>query len=304
VIKADGLAAGKGTAVCYSHQEAEEAIDEFMVRQSFGRAGARVEIEEFLRGPELSAFALVDGEHFQPLLAARDHKQIFDGNEGPNTGGMGGYARPSYATPELMDELGRRVFAPVVASLAARGCPFVGVLYAGLFLTDQGPKVIEFNCRWGDPEAQLLLPLLESDLVDVMSSCIEGRLDQLQIEWSKQVSVGVALASAGYPASSHKGDPISGLDQVGDDAIVFHAATRRSPSGELTTDGGRVLTVVALGDTLAQASEKAYSSVERIHFDGMHYRRDVASDDVGAAVPSAILEGTPHNGDAKRGFGA
>lgn len=292
VLKADGLAAGKGTVVCHSRQEAEATIEEFMIRRIYGAAGERLEIEEFLRGPELSAFALVDGTHVLPLLGARDHKPLGDGNAGPNTGGMGGYARPSDATPELMEEIRERVFLPTVRAMAAEGCPFVGVLYAGLILTQEGPKVIEFNCRWGDPEAQLLVPLLETDLVDLMFGCIEGRLDRLSVDWSAQTTVGVVLASAGYPEAPRKGDRIRGLDALEDNALVFHAATRlvtQEPASTegvptLVTDGGRVLTVVGVGDTLAEASLRAYRNVDRIHFEGKQYRRDLATDNDGAVA--------------------
>ena len=286
VLKADGLAAGKGTAVCHTIQEVRSAVEELMVNRVFGVSGERLEIEEFLEGSELSAFALVDGVHVLPLLSARDHKALLDANRGPNTGGMGGYARPSNATPELLEEIRARVFQPTVDAMAGEGCLFVGVLYAGLFLTRDGPKVIEFNCRWGDPEAQLLLPLLDSDLVDLMLACLEGRLDQVSVKWRDQTACGVVLAAAGYPEAPRKGDRIAGLNGVDNDVLVFHAATRAAQSSadgnggtDFATDGGRVMTVVAVGDTLVEASHRAYANIERIHFDGRQYRSDLAADD-------------------------
>jgi phosphoribosylamine--glycine ligase len=286
VLKADGLAAGKGTVVCHSRAEAEATIDEFMVRGIFGEAGQRLEIEEFLEGPELSVFALSDGEHVLPLLSARDHKALLDGNMGPNTGGMGGYARPAYATSELLDDVHRRILEPTVHAMAHEGCPYVGVLYAGLILTSDGPRVIEFNCRWGDPEAQLQLPLLQTDLVDLMDACLDGALERTQASWHAGTTLGVTLAAGGSPGPVRKGDVISGLDRVESDVLVFHAATRRTDAG-LVTDGGRVLTVVAAGSTLGEARERAYRNVSRIHFEGMQFRSDLGADE--AAAGPAIL---------------
>lgn len=278
VLKADGLAAGKGTVVCRTRAEADSTIDDFMVSGIHGPAGQRVEIEEFLEGPELSVFALADGCHVMLLLNARDHKALLDGNRGPNTGGMGGYARPSDATPELLDQIRDRILEPTIRAMATEACPFVGVLYAGLMLTQDGPRVIEFNCRWGDPEAQLILPLLETDLVDLMDACLEGGVDRLVPTWRAGTMLGVTLAADGYPGQVRKGDAISGLDGVDDGILVFHAATRRTPAG-LLTDGGRVLTVVAHGSTLSEARERAYRNVSRIRFEGMQYRTDLGADE-------------------------
>lgn len=287
VLKADGLAVGKGTVVCRATEEIERTIDEFMVQRIHGASGLRIEVEEYLAGPELSAFALVDGSHFLPMLPARDHKPLLDGNLGPNTGGMGGYARPADATPELMEEINQRIFAPTVKALADLGCPYVGVLYAGLILTPSGPRVIEFNSRWGDPEAQLLLPLLDTDLVELSLACIEGRLDRTEVRWKDGVTLGVGLASQGYPATSRKGDPIEGLNQVDGDVHVFHHATRFAENRPdvFLTDGGRILTVVAVGRSLAEARVHAYDNVERIRFAGMQYRRDLGAEGSGIMAP-------------------
>jgi phosphoribosylamine---glycine ligase len=277
VLKADGLASGKGTFVCHTLAEADVAVDELMVGGAIGAAGSRVEVEEYLEGEELSAFALVDGTHFTPLIPARDHKPLLDGNVGPMTGGMGGYTRPDYATPELMQQISDTIFAPTVKALADAGCPYVGVLYAGLFITKDGPRVIEFNCRWGDPEAQLLMPLLNSDLIDLSLACIEGRLPEFDVEWNDGVTLGVCVAAAGYPGTARKGDLIRGLDDVDSDVHVFHAATRfpSDPEDDFVTDGGRILTVVATGQTLAEAHAQAYENIARISFDGMQFRGDL-----------------------------
>lgn len=296
VLKADGLAGGKGAVVCRSLEDAEAVIDEFMVRGALGQAGQQLVVEEFLEGQELSVFALADGAHTLPLIAARDYKPLFDDDQGPNTGGMGGYTQPRYAAPELMDEVHRTVLEPVVQAMSQEGCPYVGVLYAGLMITREGPKVLEFNCRWGDPEAQLLLPLLQTDLVELMQACLEDRLQGLQVAWRPEHTCAVVLAARGYPTAPVRGDKIEGLDDIEDGVLVFHAATRaldaprrgwlqrqlRSTTQAdlgLMTDGGRVLTVVARGPTLAEARAKAYANVERIHFEGMQYRRDIAASD-------------------------
>jgi phosphoribosylamine--glycine ligase len=299
VLKADGLALGKGTVVCRTLAEADAVIDDFMVKAIHGEAGARIEVEQYLEGDELSAFALVDGSQFTPLLPARDHKALLDGNRGPNTGGMGGYSRPPYATPALMEEINHRVFAPVVRGLAETGAPFIGVLYAGLFITREGPRVIEFNARWGDPEAQLLLPLLDTDLAELSLACIEGRLDEVPVDWRPGVTVGVGVAAAGYPDTPRKGDAISGLDDVDDDVLVFHAATRFADGNDdlFLTDGGRILTVVAEGDTLAAARQRAYANVERIHFEGMQYRGDLAGVGPAAATIPEVAQNRPAGGE-------
>lgn len=296
VLKADGLAGGKGAVVCRSLEDAEAVIDEFMVRGALGQAGQQLVVEEFLEGQELSVFALADGAHTLPLIAARDYKPLLDDDQGPNTGGMGGYTQPRYAGPELMDEVHRTVLEPVVQAMSQEGCPYVGVLYAGLMITREGPKVLEFNCRWGDPEAQLLLPLLQTDLVELMQACLEDRLQGIQVAWRPEHTCAVVLAARGYPTGPVRGDKIEGLDDIEDGVLVFHAATRALDASRrgwlqrqlrstmqadlgLMTNGGRVLTVVAQGPTLAEARAKAYANVERIHFEGMQYRRDIAASD-------------------------
>jgi phosphoribosylamine--glycine ligase len=298
VLKADGLAGGKGAVVCDSLEGAETVIEDFMVRGALGGAGERLVIEEYLEGVELSVFALADGQHVLPLTMARDYKPLLDGDQGPNTGGMGGYARPSYATPALMEEVQRRILEPTILAMGVEGEPYVGVLYAGLMLTPEGPKVLEFNCRWGDPEAELLLPLLKTDLVDLMEACIDGRLHETAVEWAEERTCGVVLASRGYPATPERGVKISGLDDLDQGVLAFHGGTRllKSPPARtgwlrrgppptseadvgLVTDGGRVLTIVARGSTLSEARAKVYANIARVHFPGMQYRQDIGLDE-------------------------
>ena len=298
VLKADGLAAGKGAVVCQTSDEADETIDDFLVRRVHGEGGSNVVVEEFLEGTELSVFALCDGEHVLPLIGARDYKPVADDDRGPNTGGMGGYAPPRYATPALMERVTRDILEPTVAAMAAEGAPYVGVLYAGLMLTREGPRVLEFNCRWGDPEAELIMPLLRTDLVELMQACIDGRLQDTKVEWNDGVSCGVVLAARGYPSASAKGEKITGLDDLEDGVMAFHGGTRllQSPSQQggwlrrslqgpvvqdtgIVADGGRILTVVATGTTVAEARARAYANVDRIKFDGMQYRTDLGAVD-------------------------
>ena len=300
VLKADGLASGKGAVVCRSLEEVDATIDDFLVRGIHGEAGKNVVVEEFLEGTELSVFALADGQRVLPLIGARDYKQLSDGDFGPNTGGMGGYAPPAYATPELMDRVRQEILEPVVRAMAAEGAPYSGVLYAGLMLTHEGPRVLEFNCRWGDPEAELVFPLLKSDLVELMQACIDGRLLDVRVEWHEGAACGVVLAARGYPTMPARGEKITGLDELEDGVLAFHGATRllqteahqggwlkRTLQGPvvqdtgIVTDGGRVLTVVATGASVAEARARAYANVARIHFEGMQYRKDL-----GAADPS------------------
>ncbi len=295
VVKADGLAAGKGATVCRTVEEAYRAVDDLLERRILGAAGERVVIEEFLEGEELSVFALADGEHVLPLIGARDYKPLLDGDRGPNTGGMGGFAPAGDADLGLIERVRHQILEPTVAAMAADGAPFIGVLYAGLMLTEAGPKVLEFNCRWGDPEAEVILPLLRSDLAELMEACLERRLPEMHVDWETGCSCGVVLAAGGYPDALSKGDRIAGLEALEDGALVFHGATRVLPSEEphgvglghasqhaaahrpeVVTDGGRVLIVVATAPTLSEARTRAYDNVQRIHFDGMQYRRDIA----------------------------
>ena len=278
VVKADGLAAGKGVLVCDTRAEAEAALKQIMVDCAFGAAGDKVLIETRLDGEEASLLAFCDGTTVAPMLPARDYKRALDGDGGLNTGGMGGYCPSPHLTPELVDEVTRRVLQPAVDGMRRRGTPYVGVLYAGLMLTDAGPRVLEFNCRFGDPETQLLMPLLDTDLVDIMFACIEGRLTSVPIAWKPLTSVGVVLASGGYPGGYAKGKRISewANGRMGDEAIVFHAGTKLQ-DGELVTSGGRVLVVVSTAPTLPEARDRAYEGVAQVHFEEMHYRTDIAA---------------------------
>jgi phosphoribosylamine--glycine ligase len=283
VVKADGLAAGKGVIVCENQEEAQAALRRIMLAREFGTAGDTAIIEEHLSGREVSLLAFSDGRSVVPLPPARDHKRVFEGDAGPNTGGMGAYAPlPDVGSP-LIEELTDTVLRPAVEGMAARGTPYVGMLYAGLILTDQGPQVLEFNCRFGDPEAQALLPLLApgASLFAILLACVEGRLDQVPVPWRDGTCATVVISSPGYPGDYPRGLPISGLDQFQptDDLIVFHAGTARQ-DGKIVTAGGRVLAVSATGPTLAVALQRAYSAVADICFDGMHYRRDIGQKDV------------------------
>ncbi len=283
VIKADGLAAGKGVMVVGALEEAEAAIGKCFVDRAFGDAGLSVLVEECLVGHECSVLALCDGETILPLDPAQDYKRIFDGGKGPNTGGMGCYSPVPRVPPELVEEIIELVHRPTIEELKHRGIGFRGVLYAGLMLTGEGPKVLEFNTRFGDPEVQAIFPRLESDLVELMLATAEGSLGEHSLSWKDERSVSVIMASAGYPESSHKGDIISGLDADGqlEGLEVFHAGTAEK-DGKFITNGGRVLAVSALAPTFREARDKAYAGVEKIRFDGMQYRRDIAEEAVEA----------------------
>ena len=280
VVKADGLAAGKGVTVAADRDEAEAALAALFERRTLGSAGDVVVVEECLSGPELSVLALCDGERIAVLPPARDYKAAFAGGRGPNTGGMGAFTRPSFATPGLLARVRVEILEPTVRELARRGAPFVGVLYAGLMLTASGPKVIEFNCRLGDPEAQVILPLLESDPLEVLAAVADGDLGGAPLRWSDDILCGVVVASGGYPGAYSTGHPISGLDSVPPDALVFHAGTRRRDDGAVVTDGGRVLTVVGRGTTRAAATERAHLGAAAISFEGARHRSDIGDEDV------------------------
>ena len=277
VVKADGLAAGKGAIVTSTTDEALEAVERLMAQRLLGGAGSRVVIEERLSGREVSAQAFSDGEAVAPLPLACDHKQVFDGDAGPNTGGMGVFSPPWWAGADLEDQIMRQITLPTLAGLRAEQRPFKGVIYPQLMLTEGGLQIIEFNARLGDPETQALLPRLRSDLLDVVWACLNGGLADLRVEWTEDASVCVVLASGGYPGAYRTGLPIGGVDTVDADVQVFQAGTRRADNGELVTAGGRVLSVTATAPTLAEAREKAYANVERIHFEGVHYRRDIGA---------------------------
>lgn len=278
VVKADGLAGGKGVVVAYSEREALTALDSFMRDQSLGQAGAAVLLEDFLQGIELSLFALTDGERIIPLAPACDYKPVYDDNKGGNTGGMGAFSPPKFATPEKLAEIEKRILRPTVAAMAAAGAPFRGLLYAGLMMTDSGPYVIEFNCRFGDPETQVVLPRLTSDLAELCAAVAAGRLDTVSPPtWSDEAACGVALVSGGYPGDYEKGKTITGLDTLDSDILAFHAGTRREPDGRLVTNGGRVLTLVARGPSVIAARERVYANIGRVRFDGAHWRTDIGA---------------------------
>ena len=277
VVKADGLAAGKGVVVAETHEEAERAIDGAMVQRAFGDAGAAVVLEERLEGPEVSYFVIADGEHAVPLVAAQDHKRIFDDDRGPNTGGMGAFAPSPLVDADLSERIHREIVRPVLDGLVREGMPYRGVLYCGLMLTAEGPKVIEFNVRFGDPEAQVVLPLIGEPLAPLLWDTATGVLRSRPAVTRDGVAVGVVLAAAGYPADVRTGDLIEGLDRVAaecEDVLVFCAGVKQRDQG-LVTAGGRVLTVVAQADTFAAAIARSYDAVSRITFAGMQYRRDI-----------------------------
>ena len=276
VVKADGLAAGKGVVVAQTVEEAVDAVNAMMEDHIFGASGGRIVIEECMVGEEASLLAFVDGKTIVPMIPAQDHKRIFDNDEGPNTGGMGAYAPAPVLTPELAQTVYDTILVPVVQGLAKEGITYQGCLYAGLMITADGPKVVEFNCRFGDPETQAVLPLLDGDLAQIMYACTRGTLRNDMVHWKPGSACCVIMASKGYPASSHKGDVISGLDAVDDDVVVFHSGTKKV-DGVYQTHGGRVLGVTALGEDLKAAIDKAYANVRRISFDGQQVRSDIGA---------------------------
>jgi len=276
VIKADGLALGKGVIVATNTEDAMQAVEAMMSEGRFGEAGRRLVIEECLSGSECSLHALVDGTNFRMLASARDHKRAFDGDAGPNTGGMGAFSPANNFSAAQEEQFEREVMRPLLEGLRETGEKFRGLLFPGLMITDQGARVLEFNCRFGDPETQVILPRLKSDLVELLEATIDGRLDDATIEWDERVAVTVVLASGGYPDKYETGKPISGLESAAsNDVQIFHAGTRRE-NEQVVTAGGRVLAVTALGDTVEAARERAYEAVSQIHFEGCHFRRDIA----------------------------
>jgi phosphoribosylamine--glycine ligase len=277
VVKADGLAAGKGVAVCRSREEALAALEVTLEQRVFGEAGDRVIVEECLVGMEASLLAFTDGKTVVPMVPACDYKPVFDNDQGPNTGGMGGYSPPGFFNEELTQSIQETILEPVVRAMAQEGSPYRGVLYAGLMITEDGPRVLEFNCRFGDPETQVTLPRLKTDLMDILMAVIDGNLHQITIEWDEKACVGVVIASGGYPGEYETEFPITGLDRLDKNVLVFHAGTKAGEKpGEILTDGGRVLTVAALGDTISQARRQVYSSLSLVHFPGCHFRTDIA----------------------------
>lgn len=277
VVKADGLAAGKGVVVAMTEQEALDAIDDMMGDLKFGGAGARVVLEEFMEGEEASLLAFTDGKDIVSMVAAQDHKRVNDHDEGPNTGGMGAYAPAPVMTDVLRLKAVERVLKPVIAAMQAEGRPYQGCLYAGLMIKDESIKVVEFNCRFGDPETQVVLPLLDGDLAAIMLACATGTLATADIGWYDKAAVCVVMASEGYPGSYPQGLPITGLEAANAmaDVVVFHAGTKAA-AGQIVTAGGRVLGVTAVGKNIREAQEKAYAAVAKISFDGAHYRQDIA----------------------------
>ena len=275
VVKADGLAAGKGVVVAITAAEAHRAVDRMLVGHTMGDAGKRIVIEEFLEGEEASFIVMCDGEHVLPLATSQDHKRLNDGDRGPNTGGMGAYSPASVVTPELHERIVREIIQPVIAGMAQEGRTYTGFLYAGLMIGKGGDaKVLEFNCRLGDPETQPIMLRLKSDLFEFVELALEGRLDSARVQWDRRAALGVVVAAPGYPDAPRKGDVISGLPAAGEEFRVFHAGTALR-DGSVVTSGGRVLCVTALGDSIKIAQRRAYQVLEGIRFDGMQYRRDI-----------------------------
>ena len=276
VVKADGLAAGKGVIVAMSEQEALDAVDAIMEDNTFGEAGTRVVIEEFMEGEEASLLAFTDGKIIRPMISAQDHKRALDGDKGPNTGGMGTYAPAPVMTPEMTERATEEILKPTIAAMAKEGRVYRGCLYLGLMITKDGPKVVEFNARFGDPETQVVLPLLDGDLVRIMCACSDGTLADVPIHWKNGAAVCVVLAAGGYPASYEKGHEICGIRAAEDTgALVFHAGTAEQ-NGKILTNGGRVLGVVGMGEDITSAVKKSYAAVEKISFKDAYYRKDIA----------------------------
>ena len=280
VIKADGLAAGKGVTVANTIQEAQEALKYMMKDRVFGTAGDRVIIEEYLSGKEVSLLAFTDGKTAVPMVPACDYKRAYDNDRGPNTGGMGSYSPPGFFDTKMIEHILKTIIQPVVKAMSDAGNPYCGVLYTGLIITDQGPKVLEFNARFGDPETQVILPRLKSDLSDIMLATVTGRLDQVQIEWSNDACVGVVMASGGYPDKYRTGLPITISPGLSEDINIFYAGAKKGADGQIFTDGGRVLTMTATGHTIKEARQKVYSNINFVSFDNCHYRKDIAEREV------------------------
>jgi len=276
VIKADGLAAGKGVIIADSLAEAQKAISDIMEARIFGSAGDRVIIDEYVSGWEVSLIVFTDGKTVSPMVPACDYKKIGDNDQGPNTGGMGSYSPPAFFSVGMTEKVTKDILAPAVKAMAKEGITYKGVLYAGLMIVDGEPMVLEFNARFGDPETQVVLPLLKTDLVDILMAVVQGNLGRMKVEWSSGACVGVVMASGGYPGSYRTGFPIQGIDNVDKDALVFHAGTKLGNDGVIYTDGGRVLTVVGMGRNMAEAREKVYQNIPNIYFEGCYYRKDIA----------------------------
>ncbi|MDE1233630.1 phosphoribosylamine--glycine ligase [Vibrio aestuarianus] len=277
VVKADGLAAGKGVIVAMTLQEAEDAIKDMLAGNAFGNAGSRVVIEEFLDGEEASFIVMVDGENVLPMATSQDHKRVGDKDTGPNTGGMGAYSPAPVVTAEIHDRVMQEVIYPTVRGMASEGNPYTGFLYAGLMIDAAGtPKVIEYNCRFGDPETQPIMMRMQSDLVELCLAAIDGKLDQMESKWDPRASIGIVLAAGGYPADYAKGDVISGLPQQEvEGEKIFHAGTTNNDAGDVVTNGGRVLCATALGNSVSEAQQRAYALTKQVSWNGMFYRNDI-----------------------------
>jgi phosphoribosylamine--glycine ligase len=278
VLKADGLAAGKGVAVCISLVEAKRHINAVLKDKVFGEDNNKLVIEEFMKGEEASILAFCDGKTFKTMVSAQDHKTIYDEDKGPNTGGMGAYSPAPIVTPDIIKTIEATVFKPMLDGMASEGLPYVGILYAGLMITSEGPKVVEFNCRFGDPETQAILPRLKNDIIEVFDACINGTLDMITLEWTPEPAVCIVLAADGYPGTYKKGDVISGLTEATSlpQTYVFHAGTALRDK-EFVTDGGRVLGVTALGSDIKTAIKNAYKAADLINFNGVHKRKDIGA---------------------------
>jgi phosphoribosylamine--glycine ligase len=280
VVKADGLAAGKGVTVAGSKEEALKALSDIMEAKIFGSAGDKVIIEECLTGKEVSLLAFTDGNTVVPMVPACDYKRVFANDRGPNTGGMGSYSPPGFFDAKLTRQVTKTILQPVVKAMAQEGMPYKGVLYAGLMIAGDVPKVLEFNARFGDPETQAILPRLRTDLVDILLAVVDNKLSEAVVRWHDNACVGVVVASGGYPGNYKTGFKITGLDKLNDDVMVFHAGTKLGEDSQVYTDGGRVLTVTAAGKSMAEARARVYANLPRINFDGCHYRKDIAAREV------------------------
>lgn len=274
VVKADGLAKGKGVIICDSADEAKDALKKMMVEKVFGDSGNKVVIEKFLKGKEVSLICFTDGKTVIPMVSSQDHKRVFDGDKGPNTGGMGAFSPSMSFTDEMLKEAEEKILQPVIDAMQEEGRPFSGILYCGLIITDEGLKVLEFNARFGDPEAQVILPRLKSDFIKICNAIVDGTLEGRKIEWDNNAAVCVMLTSKGYPGSYQTDLPIE-IGDIDSDVLLFHSGTARNESGELVTAGGRVIGVTALAPTIEEAREKAYRNAEKINFEGKQYRTDI-----------------------------
>jgi phosphoribosylamine--glycine ligase len=276
VVKADGLAAGKGVILCKTVEEALKSVDEIMQQKIFGEAGNRIVVEEYLVGEEASYLAFTDGKAILPMASSQDHKQVFDGDQGPNTGGMGAYSPAPVVTEEVHEKIIEKILRPIIQGMGEEGRPYKGVLYAGLMIHEGHPKVLEFNARFGDPETQPVLMRMKGDIIPILEACIKGNLSQYKIEWDSRAAVCVVMASKGYPGDYEKGKPISGLKEVSqmDDIFVFHAGTVLK-DGQMSTNGGRVLGVTGLGKDIPRAIERTYQAIQKVSWEGVHYRKDI-----------------------------